>query len=111
LVAYTSDESGHSEVYVEQFPTHAGRRQVSAAGGTIPRWRSDGKELFYLSRGRSLMSVDMTSETATPVALFQLPGATYDVTRDGQRFLVDKPLDDNYRSPLTFVSNWLAERN
>jgi Tol biopolymer transport system component len=111
LVAYTADESGHNEVYVEHFPTHAGRRQVSAAGGTLPRWRSDGKELFYISRGRSLMSVDMTSETATPIALFQLPGASYDVTRDGQRFLVDKPLDDNYRSPLTFVSNWRAERN
>jgi Tol biopolymer transport system component len=111
LIAYTSDESGHTEVYVEKFPTHAGRRQVSAAGGSIPRWSSDGKELFYLARGRSLMSVDMTSETATPIVLFQLPGATYDVMRDGQRFLVDKPLDDNYRSPLTFVSNWLAERN
>jgi Tol biopolymer transport system component len=110
LVAYTSDESGHSEVYVEHFPTHAGRRQVSAAGGGTPRWRGDGKELFYIARGGSLMSVDMTSETATPVALFQVPGATYDVTRDGQRFLVDQPVDNNYRSPLTFVSNWLAER-
>ena len=57
------------------------------------------------------MSVEMTSETATPIALFQLPGASYDVSRDGQRFLVEKPLDDNYRSPLTFVSNWLTERN
>jgi Tol biopolymer transport system component len=111
FVAYTSDESGHSEVYVEQFPTHAGRRQVSAAGGTIPRWRSDGKELFYISRGRSLMSVDMSSDSATPTALFPVPGFSYDVSRDGQRFLVDKPLDDNYRSPLTFVSNWLTERN
>jgi serine/threonine protein kinase len=60
---------------------------------------------IYMAHGGSLMSVDMTSETATPVPLFQVPGATYDVTHDGQRFLVDKPLDDNYRSPLTFVSN------
>jgi eukaryotic-like serine/threonine-protein kinase len=111
MVAYTSDESGHAEVYVEHFPTHAGRRQVSAAGGGTPRWRGDGKELFYISHNRSLMSVDMTSETATPVVLFQIQGATYDVTRDGQRFLVDTPLDNNYRSPLTFVSNWLAEQN
>jgi Tol biopolymer transport system component len=110
LVAYTSDESGHSEVYVEHFPTHAGRRQVSVAGGGTPRWRRDGKELFYIARGGTLMSVDMSSETATPVPLFQIPGFLYDVTADGQRFLVDKPLDDNYRSPLTFVSNWLAER-
>jgi Tol biopolymer transport system component len=54
LVAYTSDESGHNEVYVEHFPTHAGRRQVSAAGGGTPRWRSDGKELFYIAARRQL---------------------------------------------------------
>lgn len=110
LVAYTSNESGRTEVYVEQFPSHAARRQVSAAGGSMPRWRGDGKELFFIAPGGSLMSVDMTSDSATPVALFQLPGISYDVTRDGQRFLVDQPVDDNSRSPMTFVSNWLAER-
>jgi hypothetical protein len=67
LVAYTSDESGHNEVYVEQFPTHGGRYSWREARF---RWRGNGKELFYMAHGGSLMSVDMTSETATPVALF-----------------------------------------
>jgi Serine/threonine protein kinase len=110
LIAYASTESGRSEVYVEQFPSHAGRRQISSAGGGLPRWRGDGRELFYIELAGDVMSVDMTSETATPKALFHLPGNSYDVTHDGQRFIVDKPVDDNFRTPLTFVSNWMAER-
>jgi Tol biopolymer transport system component len=108
-IAYNSNESGRYEVYVEQFPSHAGRRQLSSSGAQQPRWRSDGRELFYISHGQ-LVSVDMTSNTATPKTLFRLPGYTYDMARDGQRFIVDSPLDDNASSPLTFVSNWMAER-
>jgi Tol biopolymer transport system component len=108
-IAYASNESGRDEVYVEHFPSHAGRRQVSSSGGDQPRWRNDGRELFYISHSE-LMSVDMTSNTATPKPLFRLPGNSYDIARDGQRFIVDRPLDDNYSSPLTFVSNWMAER-
>ncbi len=110
LIAYVSNESGREEIYVEQFPSHAGRRQVSSAGGNRPRWRGDGKELFFIARGGALMSLDMTSASGLPKVLFQLPGTTYDVTRDGQRILADTPVDDNGGSPLTFVSNWLAER-
>ena len=109
-IAYASDESGRVEVYVERYPTHAGRRQVSTGGGSVPHWRADGRELFYVSPGSQLMSVDMTSEASTPKPLFRLPGFSYDVTRDGQRFLIDQPVDDNFRSPLTFVSNWMALR-
>jgi Tol biopolymer transport system component len=108
-IAYVSDESGRGEVYVEAFPTHAGRRQVSTTGGALPRWRGDGRELYYAAGGE-LMSVDMSSEAATPKLLFRLPGATYDVTRDGQRFVVDQPVDDTFTSPLTFLSNWIALR-
>src|SRR6185436_6999197 len=97
-------------VYVERFPTHAGRRQVSTAGGEFPRWRGDGRELFYADPSGELMSVDVSSEAATPKALFHVPGFTYDVSHDGQRFIVDQPVDDTTRSPLTFVSNWMAER-
>jgi Tol biopolymer transport system component/tRNA A-37 threonylcarbamoyl transferase component Bud32 len=108
-IAYTCNESGRYEVYVERFPSHAGRRQVSSSGGWQPRWRSDGREIFYVSHGE-LVSVDMTSDTATPKTLFRLPGNAYDVARDGQRFIVDRPLDNNSNSPLTFVSDWMAER-
>jgi len=108
-IAYASDESGRDEVYVEHFPSHAGRRQVSSSGGDRPRWRNDGRELFYVSHGE-VFGVDMTSNTATPKPLFRMPGFSYDIARDGQRFIVDRPLDDNFSSPLTFVSNWMAER-
>ncbi len=108
-IVYMSNESGRDEVYVERFPSHAERRQLSSSGGDLPRWRSDGREIFYVSHSE-LLSLDMTSKTATPKKLFLLPGNTYDVARDGQRFIVDRPLDDNYSSPLTFVSNWMAER-
>ncbi|MEA2163778.1 MAG: eukaryotic-like serine/threonine-protein kinase [Thermoanaerobaculia bacterium] len=109
LVAYQSDESGRDEVYVEQFPSHAGRRQISTGGGHLPRWRGDGGELFYIAHG-GLMSAGMTKETEAPKPLFVVPGFAYDAARDGQRFLVDRPVDDNMRSPMTFVSNWMSER-
>jgi serine/threonine protein kinase/Tol biopolymer transport system component len=110
LVAYVSDESGRPEIYVEHFPSHEGRRQLSSGGGRLPRWRGDGKELFFSSPARMVMSADMTNETAAPKPLFVLPGFSFDVTRDGQRFLIDTPVDDIAGSPLTFVSNWMAER-
>ena len=110
FIAYVSDESGRNEVYVERFPTHAGRRQISTAGGVSPRWRGDGREFFYVALGGEVMSVDMTTEAAAPKPLFRLPGFTYDVTRDGQRFIVDQPVDNTTNTPLTFVSNWVALR-
>jgi Tol biopolymer transport system component len=110
FVAYISDESGRDEVYVERVPTHAGRRQISTAGGVAPRWRGDGRELFYVALGGEVMSVDMTTEAGAPKPLFRLPGFTYDVTRDGQRFVVDQPVDNTTNTPLTFVSNWMGLR-
>lgn len=110
-MAYVSDESGHDEIYVEQFPTHAGRRQVSTGGGALPRWRAGGRELFYIGAGGKLMSVDMTKPASAPQPLFEIPGACFDVTADGQRFVVDRPVDDPFRLPLTFVSNWTGQRN
>ena len=110
FVAYVSDESGRNEVYVERFPTHAGRRQISTSGGSRPTWRGDGKELFYIAPGGQVTSVDMTTDTGTPKPLFHLRGFSYDVTRDGQRFVVDQPVDDTIGSPWTFVSNWMGLR-
>jgi Tol biopolymer transport system component len=105
-IAYVSNESGRDEIYVERFPTHDARRQISNGGGQAPRWRGDGKELFFVAPGGTLMAVDFTNEKAAPKALFRLPGNGYDVARDGQRFLIDQPVDDVSTVPLTFVSNW-----
>ncbi|HEV2719675.1 MAG TPA: hypothetical protein VG323_06625, partial [Thermoanaerobaculia bacterium] len=107
-IAYQSDESGHPEIYVEEFPSHSHRRQVSNGGGLVPQWRADGRELFYGAFGGTLMAVDMTSEASTPKPLFRLLGQSYEVSADGQRFLVDQPLDDIAKQPITVVTNWLA---
>ena len=107
-IAYTSDESGRNEIYVEKFPTHAGRRQISTTGGAIASWSQTGKELYYVTPSRVLMSVDLTSDTASPKELFRLPGAFYQPSADGQRFLVDQPVEDPTRVPVTLVTNWMA---
>jgi eukaryotic-like serine/threonine-protein kinase len=100
-VVYTSNESGQLEIYVESFPRGAPKRQVSTNGGMQPRWRRDGKELFYMSFDRKLMAVDVKTgpelEFGAPKELFQTrlsrggsstpPVLRYDVTRDGKRIL------------------------
>ena len=99
-VAYVSDESGRNEVYVLPFPGPGGKRQISTDGGGGPVWARDGRELFYLS-GTQLMAVDIetdpTFRAGTPRRLFDIdvPGglglgrvARFDVTADGQRFVV-----------------------
>src|SRR5262249_12944658 len=107
-VAYCSDESGQYEVYVRPFSSSKGRWQVSAAGGYEPRWRKDGKEIFYLGADRKLMAVPVQASGATfqagaATALFEAPvrgflqgwqnSNRYDVTPDGQRFLVNLPTE------------------
>src|SRR5207245_6622388 len=93
-VAYDSDESGRMEVYVRSFSDPANRIQVSSGGGFRPRWRGDGKELFYFSGGR-ILSVDIQTAPAllagNPKELFRpppAPGIDYAVTRAGQRFFI-----------------------
>jgi hypothetical protein len=119
-VAYVSDESGTSNVYVRSFPsTGAHKWQVSTAGGYQPRWRGDGKELFYISPTGQLMSVDITPGIATapgrPAFLFQTAifggGASvnnwyWDVTADGQRFLINTVIGGAEPSTLNVVLNW-----
>jgi serine/threonine protein kinase/Tol biopolymer transport system component len=119
-VAYTSDQSGKSEVYVQSFPASGGKSHVSTDGGADPRWRRDGKELFYLSPERKLMAVPVKGETAfepgVPKVLFQtrVPALTvydrnfYDVTKDGQRFLINTLMDETVSSSITLVLNWTA---
>jgi eukaryotic-like serine/threonine-protein kinase len=115
-VAYASDESGNWEVYVTSFPGAAGKWQVSRGGGTEPRWRGDGKEIFYISPGGMLMAVtvggDAGFSTGTPAPLFQIHGRapisstdafTYDVARDGKRFLVNRYISPEHVAPLTIL--------
>ncbi len=114
-VAYDSDESGRNEVYIQSFPEPHTRIQISSEGGSLPRWGAGGRELFYQSSDRRfLMSVALKPESATlnpsaPVELFKLPEAnslqSYDVTADGQRFLVPYPNDELSR-PLHVILNW-----
>jgi Tol biopolymer transport system component len=121
-MAYTSNESGIYEVYVQSFPAAGGKWQVSTSGGVQPHWRHDGKELFYLAPDNKLMSVAVragaTFEAGTPEVLFQtrtyglVPvvgwSQQYDVTADGQRFLLNVDVSDVTAAPLTVVTNWTS---
>jgi Tol biopolymer transport system component len=119
-MAYASDESGRWEVYVRAFPPQDGRWQISTDGGVEPRWRSDGKELFYVSSDGALMAValqfdGMKIQPAAARALFKARFATFgsDMWRpvyvpahDGQRFLVNILVEETAPSPITMVLNW-----
>jgi len=115
-VAYASDESGAWEIYVSSFPGATGKWQVSRGGGTEPRWRADGKEIFYLSPSGMLIAVPVNGETTfatgQPAPLFQIRGRapisstdvfTYDVARDGKRFLVNRYVKPEHVQPLTIL--------
>ena len=116
-MAYVSDESGRREVYVQTFPASGGKWQISDAGGAYPRWRRDGKELFYVTAGQELMAVavqsDSTFQAGGPHALFEprffQPVIPYTVSDDGQRFLVNTPLEEDNSSPVIVVVDWTAE--
>jgi hypothetical protein len=115
LVAYTSNESGRFEVYVETVPQSDHKWSVSAGGGYEPRWRADGREVYYLSEDRKLVAVgvDPGPSFGIPQALFQtqvpvgvIANRTHYVpSRDGQRFLINMALDAA-PSPITVVLNW-----
>lgn len=117
-IAYTSDESGRSEVYVQPFPATGTRRQVSVDGGSQPVWRADSKELFFLGPGGTIFAVAVGIpgvEHGAPVPLFkarvQRAGfanpSHYAVTPDGERFLINAPLP---QPPLriSVFTNWVA---
>jgi eukaryotic-like serine/threonine-protein kinase len=121
-VAYVSNESGLSEVYARAFATDfssgsastGGSVLVSRGGGTAPRWRADGRELFYLASNGKMMAVDVAAgqqfDVGTPTELFQTPpGAIVgDVSADGKRFLLVTPVGPSASAPFTVVMNWAA---
>jgi hypothetical protein len=123
-IAYSSNESGRREVYVQGFvPDHIpaagiGKWQISSAGGAKPRWRRDGKELYYIALDGKMMAVPVKSTATTFEAGVAVPlfdthtrGYTpYDVAADG-RFLINTAMGDASAnsSPITVVLNWTAE--
>jgi len=116
-IAYTSDESGNQEIYVQNFQPAGGRWQISTDGGGEPSWSPNGRELFYLHVSK-LMAVDVKTgtdrfEQGTTHFLFEAPfGNTlrnaYVVAPDGQRFLVNTRIESTDILPMTVVMNWPA---
>ncbi len=123
-LAFTSDESGKSEVFITSFPTPGRKWQISTNGGFQPQWRGDGKELFYQGADNKLMSVAITPgpafDAGVPRELFPMPAgvgsspnpsrstAAYLVAADGKRFLVNVEVAKPIPQPIQVVLNWTA---
>jgi hypothetical protein len=124
-IAYSSDESGRYEVYVTPFPGPGGKWQVSTASGDWPRWRRDGKEIFYVAPAdNKLMAAAVNgrgsafevgavrplfdTRVAGPPSVRPGQGRMYDISPDGQRFLVNTVAEEAASAPITLVVNWPA---
>jgi len=119
-LVYTSNISGKFEVYVQSFPSSAGKWQVSADGGSQPRWSRDGKEIFYIAPDRTIMALDVRItpsgfEYGNPVPLFETHVDNYDaperyvVSVDGSKFLINVPVQEADQVPITVLVNWRSE--
>jgi Tol biopolymer transport system component len=121
-LAYTSKEAGRNEVYVQDFPGKRIKRQISSGGGAAPLWARDGKQLYFMHQ-KNLWAVDVLADagfavgkprlfvTLKSVYLSTTPVRCYDLSQDGQRFLMVK-LDQRSPSPateLTLIQNWFKE--
>jgi serine/threonine protein kinase/Tol biopolymer transport system component len=117
-IAYSSDESGLQEIYVQGYPNLEDRKQVSNSGGSFPRWRRDGKELFYRAVDGRLAVAGVRQaggsiKFSAPTFLFRIPESfggrlyPYDISADGQRILALMP-DSAESAPLTVLINWQA---
>jgi len=117
-VAYSSDESGHSEVYVQTFPKSAGKWQVSTRGGDKAQWSRDGRELFYLAPDGKLMAAAVTTtgagfSAALPAPLFEAPVRPEAITESHSQFAVAadgrillNSVSDEANAPITVALNW-----
>jgi serine/threonine protein kinase len=116
-LANDSDESGRIEVYVTPFLHGGGKWQVSTGGGSCPRWRADGHELFYMSLENKIMSAEISPQTSSVVIgkvqqVFQAnpipfaPQCMYDVSADGKKMVVVTLAVEQGSQPLTLVVNW-----
>jgi serine/threonine protein kinase/Tol biopolymer transport system component len=115
-IAYQSNESNRYEIYVTPFPGASGKRQISTSGGRLPEWRRN--EIFYLSLDNKLMVSEVTAqgdtlEVGAAHPLFEIrpggPGNIYDVTADGQRFLINTAVEQQITLPITLVLNWTTD--
>jgi len=113
-LAYSSDASKRSEIYVETFPVPEAGWQISVNGGSLPRWSRDGKELYFIAPDQKLMAVEihgeLKSDGSTPKSLFEthLPvNGRYDVSKAG-RFLIPTLLDSAGTVSMTAIVNWTA---
>ena len=120
-IAYTSDETGNLDVYVQFFPSGGDKRRISVNGGWDPRWSADGAELFFLSLDGKLMVVRVKAESnlspglpqelfdvSVPVAESPFP-SNYVVSEDGRRFLINTVSPQATSSPITVVLNGVHE--
>jgi Tol biopolymer transport system component len=125
-LAFVSTEAGPPEVYVAPIERPGERIRISVGGGTTPRWRRDGTELFYATPdGRAILRVPTqlgsTLKAGVPARLFSIPASAaarfarrniiYDVTPDGQRFLINVPAEEPSSSRITVVLNWMGALN
>ena len=121
-LVYVSNESGRNEIYAQPYPGPGGKLQISTDGGGEPLWNPNGRELFYRSRDR-MMAVDINTQPSfsagKPKVLFTgqyqpssspVPNANYDISHDGQRFLMLKPGgQDQAATQINVVLNWFEE--
>jgi eukaryotic-like serine/threonine-protein kinase len=117
-VAYTSNEGQRPGVYVAPFPKADRIYPISPRGGSWPHWRQDGKRIFYLGEDNMLMNAEVNGEASTfsvvgVTPLFKIdprqgPRYPYDVTPDGERFLVNTPVEQPESPPIAVVVNWMA---
>jgi hypothetical protein len=115
LIAYASDESGRTEVYVSRFPEMSGRVAASAGGGRRPQWRRDGRELYFMGTNGRVMSAAIAptasaAAVTTATALFQTTifGGLYAAAPDGQRFLIAVPAPSADVVPIELRLNALT---
>jgi Tol biopolymer transport system component len=117
FIAYTSNESGRWEVYVQSFPASADKLMVSSSGGALPLWRDDGRELFYITEDGRVMSAEIKTgakiESRVPQQLFQTriklaDDYPYAINSDGSRFLINILAETNDTAPMIVVLNWTA---
>ena len=117
-IAYVSNESGRNEIYLQSYPDHSGKLQISSDGGDEPVWAHDGRELFYRNTSK-MMVAEIINQPAfkagKPRLLFEGRyenlswEANYDVSPDGQKFLMLKSLDDTPPNQINIVLNWYEE--
>jgi eukaryotic-like serine/threonine-protein kinase len=119
-LAYANNETGRQEIYIQPFPSGAGRWQVSTAGGTSPNWRKDSKELFFIAPDWQMMAVDVSQKGASlqlgaPHVLFKSAATVrpssgpYTVSADGKKFVMNTVPQQSISEPLTLITNWTAD--